>query len=229
MREMDRMQNWRHLASGNRTIGDSITVFSLLAALTGSALETSAQTYDCPKGLVASIYAMPIKNLEWTQGRSNFSRVCNWLTERFSKGMLTADSLPCKLKNYGVDFRYPSLSSENIEDLADEVTPLQAQIIEESVEAGKATVKVQTPVGGDLPAGRIVYFLTKEERGWKIYNFLSYSAYPLKTSRQYSDCKDMSREYKFAQRPTSAYELQDLPAACKKVEQRRWQNAATAQ
>lgn len=221
-------QNWLNLASSSPQAQKAALIFCLLTALAGCSQETSAKTDGSPKALIASIYATPVKNLEQAQGRSNFSRVCVWLTERFSQSILTQDATPCKLKKYDFDFRYPSLTSENIEEIAHEANPPQAQIIEESIEAGKATVKVKVPVGGEFPTARIVYFLAKEETGWKIYNFLSYSTYPLKTSGEYSDCKDMSREYKFAQRPTSAYELQDLPVACRKIEQRTLQSASPA-
>lgn len=178
---------------------------------------------------VKALYSYPISKFEFPKqvnGSSDFDKSCE-LLRSFLDVKLTerSEGRSCRLATRSLVesyFRYPSAEQDDMGDINKVKKPFKYKIETIKADSNNGVAKVFIPQNDWGVDSRIVYFLSKTDRGWRIVNLLAYRVWPLDLKGERSDCRDQSRHYYFAQPPASEAYLEDLPRPCRTLEIDEW-------
>lgn len=178
---------------------------------------------------VMALYSYPISQFESpvkANGFDDAAKGCEMLGNFLDPKLIgKPDGRFCRLATRSLVekfFRYPSAEQDDTGDIHKVKKPFKFKIESIKANGNNGVVKVFVPQNDWGADSRIVYFLSKTEKGWRIANFLAYREWPLDLKGERADCRDQSSHYYFAQPPASEALLDDLPAPCRTKEIEEW-------
>lgn len=202
-----------------RRNGEFILV-SALALLTGSvsAEDQVARNKSAAEALIRDMFSRKIRELERVLSRDvlPFAKRCEYVQGTFESRIIEENGGRCH-PLWLTNFRFPSLSSEDLMYLDEAKQLPKYRIVNSRVTETTAVVTVQTPILEHRIPGRVVYYLRKTNERWKISNMLAYEHWPIDTNQE-GGCRYVSGYYQFALPPKTEADLEDLPPLCKALE-----------